>query len=93
MAYLSTASTGIRRGGVVRALIDVTKPFAVRDGIDYVDPNVPCDRYKVAKWYFGNANPGGPYSRTNHAIWGWLPQRVSPGAADQRTHANDPNCP
>ena len=71
---LMSATTGVRNGGIVRALIRTRRPFRVLDAIGYADPNVPCGQARVARWVFGDANPDAA-SGENH-IYGWFPVKV-----------------
>ena len=71
---LMSATTGVRNGGIVRALIRTRRPFRVLDAIGYADPNVPCGQARVARWVFGDANPDAAPGE-NH-IYGWFPVKV-----------------
>lgn len=66
---LTINTTGIAGGGIVRAITRTTRPFDQIDEIGYTDPNVPCGHRPVARWVFGDANPGGK------PLLGWLPTR------------------
>lgn len=72
---LTSATTGVRNGGIVRAITTSDRPFRVLDSIPYADPNVPCGRRPVARWVFGDANPFA--TRRQHHIYGWVPRRVT----------------
>jgi hypothetical protein len=72
---LTSASTGVRNGGIVRAWARLSRPARLLDGIGYPDPNVPCGQSPAAQWFYVDANPGaGPGE--NH-IYGWFPRRVT----------------
>ena len=71
---LMSATTGVRGGGIVRAVIRTTRPFRVLDAIGYPDPNVPCGQAPVARWMFGDANPDAKPGE--YHIYGWFPRRV-----------------
>ena len=71
---LMSATTGVRGGGIVRALIRTTRPFRVLDAIGYTDPNVPCGQAPVARWVFGDANPDAKPGE--YHIYGWFPKKV-----------------
>jgi hypothetical protein len=71
---LTSASTGVRNGGIVRAYVRTSRPWRLVDAIGYADPNVPCGHRPVAQWLRVDANPH-PGKGQNH-IFGWFPQRV-----------------
>jgi hypothetical protein len=71
---LTSASTGVRNGGIVRAWVRTSKPWRLVDAIGYADPNVPCGQRPVAQWLRVDANPY-PRRGQNH-IFGWFPQAV-----------------
>jgi hypothetical protein len=71
---LMSATTGVRNGGIVRALVRTTQPFEVLDAIGYADPNVPCHQAPVARWVFGDANPNAQPGE--YHIYGWFPRKV-----------------
>jgi hypothetical protein len=72
---LTSASTGVRNGGIVRAYARTSQPWRLVDAIGYADPNVPCGHSPVAQWLRVDANPN-PAPGQNH-IFGWFPQPVS----------------
>jgi hypothetical protein len=78
---LTSASTGVRNGGIVRAYARTSRPWRLVDAIGYADPNVPCGRRPVAQWLRVDANPN-PAPGQNH-IYGWFPQPV-PGLPPRR---------
>jgi hypothetical protein len=74
VAYITTGSTGVRGGGIVRGIVTLTAPnrtFRRLDRIRYVDLNVPCTHKYSAHWYFGDANPDG----AGASIYGWTPEK------------------
>ena len=68
-AFVTIATTGVRGGGLVRAVVRTAQssnptPFRQLDRIPYTDTNVPCNnanpsipRQFVARWVYGNFNP------------------------------------
>jgi hypothetical protein len=72
---LTSASTGVRNGGIVRAYARTSQPWRLVDAIGYADPNVPCGHSPTAQWLRVDANPN-PAPGQNH-IFGWFPQPVS----------------
>jgi hypothetical protein len=72
---LTSASTGVRNGGIVRAYARTSQPWRLVDAIGYADPNVPCGQRPAAQWLRVDANPE-PATGQQH-IFGWFPQPVS----------------
>jgi hypothetical protein len=72
---LTSASTGVRNGGIVRAYARTSQPWRLVDAIGYADPNVPCGQRPAAQWLRVDANPE-PGTGQQH-IFGWFPQPVS----------------
>jgi hypothetical protein len=71
---LTSASTGVRNGGIVRAYARTSQPWRLVDAIGYADPNVPCGHRPVAQWLRVDANPH-PGTGQKH-IFGWFPEPV-----------------
>ena len=71
---LTSASTGVRNGGIVRAYARTSQPWRLVDAIGYPDPNVPCGHRPAAQWLRVDANPN-PGTGQRH-ILGWFPQPV-----------------
>jgi len=80
VAIVTTATTGVQGGGVVRGIIalDQAPANAVRrvDYINYVDENVPCTRSFVTQWLRVDINA----VNSKRPIYGWVPEgATSPG--------------
>jgi hypothetical protein len=71
---LTSASTGVRNGGVVRAYARTSQPWRLVDAIGYADPNVPCGHRPMAQWLRVDANPHAGTGQRH--IFGWFPQPV-----------------
>jgi hypothetical protein len=71
---LTSASTGVRNGGIVRAYARTSKPLRLVDAIGYADPNVPCGQSPAAQWLRVDANPNPAPGQ--HHIYGWYPLPV-----------------
>ena len=71
---LTSATTGVRNGGIIRAYVRTNRPWRVLDAIGYADPNVPCGRARAAQWVLVDANPN-PAPGQNH-IYGWFPRHA-----------------
>jgi hypothetical protein len=72
---LTSASTGVRNGGIVRAYARISHAWRLVDAIGYADPNVPCGHRPAAQWLRVDANPGAGTGQ--HHIFGWFPRPVS----------------
>lgn len=66
---LVAATTGVRNGGIVRAIVRTNLPFVIRDEVLYEDRNVPCTREYLARWRFVEARDDNGGRR----IRGWFP--------------------
>jgi hypothetical protein len=83
---ITSATTGVAGGGIVRAVIRTPERKVKRlDSIDYLDKNVPCTRQFVAHWVFVRANPAG------RRMYGWLPEFDSTGS-HRGPGPNHPEC-
>ena len=65
--YVLANTPGVHGGGIVRAVIRTGDRFAVVDGFDYCDPNVPEGEPARVRWSYGRV--------AGTRIWGWLPER------------------
>jgi hypothetical protein len=87
VAYITTGTTGVRGGGIVRGVVTLTAPnrnFRRLDRIEYTDLNVPCQHKFSAHWYFGDANP----DAAGASIYGWTPEKdLVPSAANPAKRA------
>jgi hypothetical protein len=76
---MTSSTTGVGGGGVVRAIFKVTQSWKRQDRFGYSDSNVPCDQpLRVARWRYGIVVHGDKVAR------GWIPTRLD--------HTNSPHC-
>lgn len=65
--YLSANTTGVRGGGIVRAVVRSSDVFEVLDELGYGDPNAVGGR-PVARWLYGRI--------AGTRLHGWAPERL-----------------
>jgi hypothetical protein len=83
VVMMTSSSTSVRSGGVVRAIFPVGTNWSEQDRIGYADPNVPCDQdYRWARWRYGRVTASGVSAR------GWIPSVLS---RRNNPHCNNPN--
>jgi hypothetical protein len=71
--YVVSSTTGVRGGGLVRAILTRSDKYQVLAEIPYIDQNVPVGCPKTGKWQYVDANPTG--ARGNH-IRGWIVKKA-----------------
>jgi hypothetical protein len=86
VALITTATTAVGAhsgfSGIVRAIVADASSASFRkyDDTSYEDPNIPCKQNRVARWNFGDVNPGAEndqrgQSTNDHPIFGWTPRK------------------
>lgn len=83
--YIISATTGVKHGGTVRAVVKLGATFEMRGYFNYCDTNTTTDTPEGQKmqWAYGRARFRGDGSATrtdDKWVWGWVPLRAVEGA-------------
>jgi hypothetical protein len=76
---IEVASSAVKGGGFMRALVPKTDTFVQDDSMTQPDSNAPCDQPRLALWHHGSIGN----------IHGWVPTRRPESFPRSQ---NDPQC-